>query len=170
MEKMWEFAEEQNISVHIPLLYLHPWGDGSQTLHQILVCHCSYRERSSDSIRNTGLNSAGNLQWMHLNLGPWKSDTHEGEGRTNDLVGGRWVDLLFVALWFLFLLDRCKEFCSGHVNFIDKFVLYQIKTMPVLFSKLHHLFFIRCYWFCSWQNKTFQQFFNTIQDLSEKEW
>lgn len=68
--------------------------------------------------------------------------------------GGRWVDLLFVALWFFFLLDRCKELCSGHVNFIDKFVLYQIKTMPVLFSKLHHLFFIRCYWFCSWQNKT----------------
>lgn len=55
----------------------------------------------------------------------------------------------------IFLLDIGKKFCSGRVNFVDKFVLYQIKALAVLFSKLHLFFlFIRCYWFCSWQNET----------------
>lgn len=57
-------------------------------------------------------------------------------------LGGRQVDVLFVAL---FLLDRYKKFCSGHINFVDQLVLYQIRAMSLLFSKLHLFFFIRCY-------------------------
>lgn len=51
-------------------------------------------------------------------------------------LGERWVDVLFVVLWFFFFLDRRKKFFSVHINFVGKFVLYQIKAISVL-SKLY---------------------------------
>jgi len=47
----------------VSLSYTHVPGKLEATpLLQIPVCHCSYTERNSDSIRNPGPNSAVNLQ------------------------------------------------------------------------------------------------------------